>query len=383
VRPTVVHPDNLIEVLAAIPAGTAPAGGWPTVVFGHGLGSSKTTMFAIAPQLAQAGFATVAIDFVAHDSRAVRTSSDPAKGCADVASAPPDPTRAPQCYAPFLSSDLAGTRDNIRQTVLDLEGLVAALKACGPGACGALAVDATHLAYLGISLGGIIGSTTVANVPDFQGAVLNVPAVGLIDVLENTPSLAIRCSLVDALISVGVVMGTPSNPPVYSTGTCMTDEWKAQPGYQQFSVIGRWVLDPADGANFTRKLAARKILIQEVVNDQVVPNIATDREAALVGLLGAAAMADPANTLVNLLPSTEIAPMNPNANKFVRYMNIDPTASPPGNTFQHASLLAPATTVVPGNPPPACDPMTLVACDGVLGTARVQTDAITFLINNH
>jgi len=391
VKPTVTKPSSAIQFLATVPGGAAPAGGWPTIVYGHPLGSSKTTMFAIAPQLAAAGFATVAIDFVAHDSRAVRTSVDPLKGCPDAGTppVPPDPTKAPQCYAPFLSTDLAGARDNIRQSVLDLEGLVAALKACGTASCGALQVDGAHLAYLGLSLGGIIGSIAVANVPDFKGAVLNVPGVGLLDIIENTASLPIRCSLVDALIGVGVVTGAPSNPPTYSTGACTTDAWKTQPGYQQFSVIGRWAFDPADGATFTRKLATRKILIQEVVNDQVVPNIATEREAALVGLASAAAMADPANALAGLLPSAAIDPANPNANKFVRYATLAPgsATSPPGNTFQHASLLAPATTVVPpavpGDPPPACDPATGVACDGLLGTLRLQTDAITFLFNNH
>jgi hypothetical protein len=380
VHPTLVK-SNLLDVLVVIPLATTTAAG--TVVFGHPLTSSKESAIAIAPQLAAKGFSTVAIDFAFHGSRAVRTSTDPATGCADVAGVPPDPTKAPQCFVPFLSSDLAGTRDNIRQTVLDLEGLVAALKACGAASCGTLNVDATHLTYMGVSIGSIVGSTVVANLPDFKGAVLNVSGVGLIDILENTPSLAIRCSLVDALIAAGVVMGTLSNAPTYTTGTCTapdTNVWKLQPGYQQFAVIARWALDPADGANFTRKLAAKKILIQEVVNDQVVPNIATDREGALVGL--AAAMADPANQLAGLAPSAAIT-MNSTANKFVKYMNIAPSSasSPPGNTFQHVSLLAPATTVVSGMP--ACNPGTGAACDGLLGTARLQTDAIAFLVSNH
>ena len=71
--------------------------------------------------------------------------------------------------------------------------------------------------------------------------------------------------------------------PIAGTGLCTTEAWKAQPGYRQFSVIARWVLDPADPANFTRKLATRKFLIQEVVGDQVVPNVATENEGALVG----------------------------------------------------------------------------------------------------
>ncbi|HEX2685841.1 MAG TPA: hypothetical protein VHN14_04455 [Kofleriaceae bacterium] len=370
VHPTVVNANYTIQAFAVVPAGAVPANGWPTVVFGHALTSSKSTLFAIAPQLAQAGFASVAIDFVAHDSRAIRTSTDAAKGCADSGGTRPDPTKFPQCYAPFLSTDLAGTRDNFRQTVLDLEGLVAALKACGTAGCGALQVDAAHLVYLGLSLGGIVGSTLVANVPDFKAAVLNVPGVGLVDILENTASLAIRCSLVDALIAVGVVTGAPFNP-ADGTGLCTTEAWKAQAGYQQFSVIARWGLDPADGANFTRKLAGRRILIQEVVDDQVVPNIATDREGALVGLMPAnadvAASATPA-------PSAAIAPANPNMNKWVRYPAVPGDGGTfPGNAFEHPSLLLPAGTDMTH---PAGTPA------GQLGTARVQTDAITFLFNN-
>ena len=45
------------------------------------------------------------------------------------------------------------------------------------------------------------------------------------------------------------------------------------------------VLDSADGANFTKMLATRRFLIQEVIGDKVVPNIATDNEGKLVGLM--------------------------------------------------------------------------------------------------
>lgn len=359
-RPMFVKNDT-IDVLVFVPVANAtpPSG---TVVFGHGLGSTKNSAAIIAPGLASKGFATVAIDFVAHDSRAVRISST--GGCIDVGGRPPPATGAPQCYAPFLSTDLAGTRDNIRQSVLDMLGLVASLKACGQSVCGPLKVDSAHMSYMGISLGGIIGTTVVANATDFKSAVLNVPGVGLIDILENTASKQIRCTLVNGLIDAGVVIGEKSDAE-FKTGTCQGEEWKTQPGYQQFAVIGRWILDPADGANFTRKLAAKKFIIQEVVNDEVVPNIATDREGALVGLMPAAA--DPLNPLAAPQPSVAIT-TNPTANKWVRYAMLPATADPafPGNTFQHASLLSPAAGTA-----------------GLAGTIRVQTDAITYLVLNH
>lgn len=370
VKPT-QQGTNAIGVLGMIPAAQAPANGYPVIVFGHGLGSSKTTLVAIGSQLAKLGFASVAIDFVAHDSRAVKVSTDAAKGCGGT----PTPATAPQCFAPFLSSDLGATRDNIRQSVLDLQGLVSALKACGTTACGALKVDVNNISYVGISLGGIMGSTAVATKPDFRSAVLNVPGVGWADILENSQTNAIKCPLVDALIDAKILTGEKWNSTVTpNTGLCTTDAWKTQPGYAQFAAIGRWVLDPADGANFTSKLATKKILIQQVVGDTVVPNIATDNEAKLVGLFAMAGMADPATSAAP--PPSSAISTNPTANKFVKYTNLPPNAGLgfPGNTFEHASLLRPAPT--PGTMPPT------VGFDGRLGTVRLQTDAFSWLFLN-
>ncbi|HEY4238729.1 MAG TPA: hypothetical protein VGM88_02900 [Kofleriaceae bacterium] len=362
--------SNVIQVLATVPTGTPPATGWPTIVFGHGLGSSKTTMLAIAPQLAAEGYATVAIDFVNHSSRAIRTSTDASLGCAnDGDGNAPAPTDYPQCYAAFLSPDLAATRDNIRQTVLDLEGLVAALRGCGTAHCGALQIDYTRVGYIGISLGGIIGTTTTASLSgsagQFKAAVLNVPGVGLLDILENTANLEIRCSLVNSLIDAGVVTGDKWTGG--TTGLCTTDAWKEQPSYQAFAQAARWVLDAADGANFTTKLATQKFLIQEVVNDQVVPNVATDNEGMLVGLTpGSADMFVPP-TFVDPSAVLEAAPQS---NTWVRYTNLpaDPASGFPGNTFAHPSLLQPAD----GG-----------AADGQLGTLRLQTDALFFMAVNN
>ena len=112
---------------------------------------------------------------------------------------------------------------------------------------------------------------------------LNVGGAGWVDVFENTETLALRCSWVDGLIDAGVLVGDKYNPS-QNTGLCTTDAWKEQASYPQFASIGRWVLDPADTANFTRKLAGRKTLLQEVVKDAVVSNLATDKLGALLEL---------------------------------------------------------------------------------------------------
>lgn len=355
-----------LQTVVFIPAGAAPStAGFPTLVFGHGLTSSKSALFAFAPQLAaKLHMASMAIDFVDHGSRAVRISDT-----GDCAGATLDPTVLTQCFVPIFSADLGQTRDNIRQTVLDLQRVIRVAKYCGSNTCASATaggtsatpstfkVDPAHIVYGGQSLGGIIGTTASATAPEIKTALLNVPAVGLLDVLEHTDTLEIRCLLVDALIDAGVLVGDKSDT---ATPLCADEAWQAQPGYQQFSSIARWVIDPADGANFISRLATKKILIQEVVDDQVVPNYATEIEGALAGLTSTTA--DPAASAAPM-PSTAITTM-PTASKWVKYLTLPPDAAQgfPGNTFAHPSLLRPAPGV-----------------DGQLGTIRLQTDALTFL----
>lgn len=353
--------DNTITALIFVPATAAPPAGYPTIIFGHGLGQDRTNLFAVASQLAGVGFASIAIDFVAHGSRAVLASNSAALGC----SGTPTPKAQPQCFAPFLSANLAGTRDNIRQTVLDLLRLGKALKACGTTNCGALKVNGARIGYAGLSLGGIIGSMASSMSTDIKAAALSVPGGGWIDILENTATLDIRCSLVNSLIDAGVLMGDKWNPQA-GTGLCTTDAWKTQAGYRTFASAARWILDSADPANYAATLATHKFLIQKVVDDKVVPNVATDALAKLSGLTSqdasvatGAQLPPPASTAITAAPTMS---------HWVTYKNLPPDAGSgfPGNTYQHASLLAPANT---NN-------------DGILGMLQVQVDAITFLFLN-
>ncbi len=58
-----------IPFILTIPAGTAPANGWPVTIFGHGLASNKTAGYAVANALAAAGRAMIAIDLPWHGDR--------------------------------------------------------------------------------------------------------------------------------------------------------------------------------------------------------------------------------------------------------------------------------------------------------------------------
>ncbi len=387
-HPEIQNAFQVLETIIVKPAAAAPSGGYPVIVFAHGLTSSKESVLAIAGRFAAAGFVTVAIDAAAHGSRAVRTSKELTQGCigrcfpvgSDTPTAtecdttaecganetcgtlsptaaagfvPPSPTTASQCYAPFLSPDLAATRDSIRQTVLDHERVILALKTCATMGCTNVpALDGSKIYFVGFSLGGFIGTVSGA-MADVNVVGINAGGVGWADFLENTETLAIRCLLVNGLIDAGILKGEKWTGG--TTGLCTTDAWKAQPGYATFAATGRWMLDPADGANFTTRLAPKRLLIQEIIGDTVIPNLTTNNLAALVGLTPKAAdvagsLAPPASAAITTMPTT---------NKFVTY------TTSANNIFAHPSLLRPVTQTTPG----------------VLGTVRLQVDLTTFLGN--
>lgn len=352
--------EQAVSLIAFVPATPAPPDGYPVIVFGHDLSRSRNDLFAVGPQLAAAGFVSVAIDWVAHGSRAVRISDDATLGCDGT----PAPTTAPQCFAPVLSTDLAVTRDNLRQSVLDLLSLLRALDDCADHECGVLDVDPSRMGFWGHGLGAFIGAIAAATEPRFRASVFSAGGVGLVDWVELTDTLALRCTVVDALISAGVLAGQLSDltatPP---TGTCVGDAWRNTPAWLSFATAARWLLDPADGANFVGRQAARPLLLQQVVGDTVMPSRVAEQHAGLLGI--ASADADPSGSPDTVSSAITTAP---HAQKWLRYASLPayPTSGFPGNEFGHASPLAPVSTDVAA----------------ILATALMQQDAITYLFNN-
>ena len=420
-HPAVQVSNEALLFFAFTPKTTGP---WPVVVFQHGFTRSKADLFAVGSQLAALGFASIAMDIQYHGSRAIQTSVDPALGCAGTcqiggaacskACAPfgdpcinglgqaVDPTVTPQCYAPILPGDLATQRDALHQTQLDQQQLVRALVACGASSCTSgnnatvFAVDASRIVYMGHSLGSILGSVTASVEPHIVASVLNVSGVGIYDILETTPNDDFRCTLVNNLIDEGVVVGQKWDPTNPAGAACLTNDWLTQPGYQQFAGIARWVIDPADPANYTAKLAPKRFLLQEVVDDQVVPNPTTDNEGMLVGQTALTADPIPPGSTT---PSAAIT-TNAMASKWVKYPLVPATDAATGgfgNAFSHGSILSPSDTATTAghcalSPTTTCTVGTSATdCQGAgnvcitpgdLGTVRIQSDAITFLFAN-
>ncbi|NNC75194.1 MAG: hypothetical protein HKN93_06745, partial [Acidimicrobiia bacterium] len=369
-----LRPDKVGDAVISVTAFTPntaiiekPAGGWPVIIFGHGITRSRLDVFAVASQLTASGFAVITHDWVAHGDprsplgagRAVQIDFDSPQ-----CQGQPDPTDRDTggitCYGGFFSSDLAASRDNFRQSALDTMSLVNSLETCTGGACGGdFDVDSARVGFLGQSLGGIIGTIVVAMSPDIKAAVFNVTGVGLSDVIESTQSKLLQCPLIDALILAGVIDGDLSDPGS-GTGTCFGDDWKTDPRWVAFANTARWILDPADGVNYVDRLVGRAVFVQEVDEDETVPNVST---ANLVQLLGTTAIEAAVYTGTPMPPNPTGAVLSGSRGPLhLRYLTVD---TPAPNTYGHGSLLAP-----PGDSGAA----------GQLGTAQMQTDAITYLI---
>lgn len=373
--------DQKIPFIAVTPAAPPGPAGYKTVIFGHGLTRRKEDLLAVAGLLASQGIASVGIDAVDHGARAVSTSTDAAQGCATPGTgnlcspmaAAIDPTCAPQCYASIFLPDLAATRDNLRQTVLDEMKLERVLRYCATqSACGNLWVDPDHIGFLSQSLGSLIGGVTVAVSPDVKAAVLNVGGGNWLRILTDTSTPAIRCPLIDALLGAGVLAG--GDAAKWNLGTnpmalCLGDTWKSDPGFIQFGASLRWMLDPVDGANYASMYGSdrARVLFEEVIGDEVVPNSASEQFGTLLGL-----MPGPAATSMSTMPPPTAALAMPKS-LWIQYANIAAAGAFPGNLYSHGSLLAPATS----------DPTsTMLDPAGVLGTALMQTDTLTFLATN-
>jgi dienelactone hydrolase len=299
--------DVTIPVLATLPNAasgrTKPAGGWPVVIFVHGLGGNRSNALAIAESYASQGFAVVAIDQPLHgivptDSAAAlripgvtertfdadyinnTTRQPPADGVVD-----PSGANFIQVSSPNTS------RDNLRQSAIDQLTLAKALPAAVAVGQTAPLFDGASIHLAGQSLGGITGAN-VASLPSaINSFALSVPGGGISQLLLDSPTFG-------PSISGGVAAQLGLNTLLYKV--FFRD---AQAG-----------VDSGDPLNhFAAAVANKPILLHKVVGDTVVPNSATDRLIAVGALLKANAAGNwPADSYVTFTAGTHGSLLVPN-----------------------------------------------------------------------
>ena len=258
-----------IPLFVTVPNGASghakPGTGWPVVIFQHGLQGNRTQAAAIAGAYASQGFVVASIDIPLHgitdttsplyqagfertfDLDLVNNSSG-AQGADGVI----DPSGS---YIINLTS-LLTSRDNLREAAADIVQLSKSLPNLDLDGDTVPDIDAAQIHYSSISLGSIVGTIANAMPISTVSAYLNVPGGGVANLLRDSQALG----------------------PVINNGLAAKGLTPGLTLYEQFFRDAQTVVDAGDPINYiAAAVAARPVLVSQVLNDAVIPNTATQR----------------------------------------------------------------------------------------------------------
>jgi pimeloyl-ACP methyl ester carboxylesterase len=288
---------NEIYFHVFLPSTPEPAAGYPVVIFGHGFGDSQWGgPTAVAPTLAQAGFATIAINAVGHgfgpQSQVVITdrSGNVTTLTAGGRTVDLNGGGTLQPYEGCLAMDPpeVALRDCLRQTALDLAGLARTIEGgIDVNGDGKPDLDATKIYYVGESLGSMYGTIFSALEPKVPASVLNVGGGSVEDIVRWSQSYH---SLAAALL-------TTRTPSLLNEGTNFNDNYVFPYLPVQVNEVGgaiqiqnafelyEWLESPGDPVYYAPHLADsmlpgvpyKRILFQLARLDLTMPNMATTR----------------------------------------------------------------------------------------------------------
>ena len=269
-----------VPVLITLPNNrTAPSTGWPVVIFVHGITGNRTNLLEISEAYAEMGYAVAAIDLPLHGI----TPTDPAAALRisgvqertfdmDVVN---NTTGLPGADgivdgsgAHFIQvTSPITTRDNLREAIIDELALARALAApttvlvtdAGP----LLApFDPTRIQLAGHSLGGIVGATVASLPSNIHSFALSAAGGGIADLLLQSATFG---------------------PPIRSAvATKFADNTFL---FNRLFDDAQAALDAGDPINHIALAVQNKpLLFHKILNDQVMPNSATDRLTLLSGV---------------------------------------------------------------------------------------------------
>ena len=239
-----------------------PDGGWPIVIFQHGITRNRLDALAIADSMADAGIAVIGIDMPMHgitdNTIAIEASltafpNDRERTFGiDVANnetRAPGPDGVPDSSGTHFYNlqNLANARDNLRQAAADLMVLSTSL----PGLQG-VPVNASRKTFVGHSLGGMVGTTFMSFDDSVTAATIAMSGGGIAQLLANSASFG-------PIINAGLeASGAPPGSAEYS----------------QFLIVAQTVVDSADPINNAAALGASgtAVHLMQVRGDLVIPN---------------------------------------------------------------------------------------------------------------
>ncbi|QXC55507.1 lipase [Vibrio mimicus] len=329
-----------------------PNGSTPTniVIYQHGVTTAKENAYAFAKNLTAAGLAVIAIDLPLHGERSL------------------DSTRSANsdALAYINLTYLAVARDNLRQSILDVLGLRAALTLSQPlfsgtPLSGINVGTGSKVRMLGHSLGGIVGTSAVAESNKTLGS---TPANALYSfsgaAIQNSggqiSNLLLGSEYFGPQIKHNVALSASTEYKGFADAQCAslddsacyesfersaTEEQRAQvtPGFQMFSYAAQTLLDTIDPYSVVKtKLSSgtltTALYFSEVDGDSVVPNKVSNQTGSGDYLSPQFAGTEPLATLLSLT-TVNAAQTTPSATaSFVQF----------NSTAKHSTFVAPQDT---------------------------------------
>lgn len=358
---------------------TARPSGYPVALYIHGITSDRASVVALAHSLASVCVATVTVDLPLHGI----TSDSPFAALGAENFAPLYGTDAPSerhfgdpdgSGAQFINlAVLNNTRDNMRQSVMDLLNLNASLDSISTtlGNAGLGTLDTTDVKAVGASLGGIVG--TVYSTVN-QMAIGAEASVGFTSNLKPLDGLVVSSagSQLTQILNHSQTFG-----PVIEAGLAAAGVQKGTTNFERFLYVAQSAVDSGDPVNFAETLGSLgvPVLVQQVVGggdasalgdtkiytaDKVVPNSATGAPLAgttpLAALLGAGQVGpgsvdvSAANALVNLTIGHHASLLRPSETGSEPATNGENVATAELQTQVASFILSPAATAVGSAP---------------------------------
>lgn len=333
-----------VPFLLFTPAGAAPT---DIVIYQHGVTTAKENAYAFAKNLTAAGLAVIAIDLPLHGERSLDSTR----------SANSDP------LAYINLTYLAVARDNLRQSILDVLGLRAALTLSQPFFAGTPLSDinvgtGSHVRMLGHSLGGIVGTSAIAESNKTLGstaadAMYSFSGAAIQNSGGQISNLLLGSAFFGPKIKHNVALSASTEYKGFADAQCAslddsacynlftssaTQEQLAQvtSGFQMFSYAAQTLLDTIDPYSVvSTKLnnggLTTPLYFSEVDGDSVVPNKVSNPTGSLVYLSPQFAGTEPLATLLGLTTVNAGQPALNATKSFVQF----------NSTAKHSTFVAP------------------------------------------
>ena len=289
-----------LPFVAVLPNGKAPAGGFPTTLFGHGFTRTDADVLLASTTNVGSGVATVATDVVGHGfgpastwsfTRAGKTTTVPAYGRGVDQNGDGNITNFEgSSTLPNGASAAVSNRDGLRQTAADNMTLLRAV-ARGLNVSGTAASELrpTNIGYEGQSFGGIYGAMLAGADPKVFRSALNVAGGPVTEVARLG---AFRALVQQSLAYVGLL-----NSPDPARNNFQEDQpLRGQapvvdpvPGalkIQDFLAQTTWLDRSGDPTAFAPRIAPARVLLQNALGDRTVPNPTTFTLLNAGGLFG-------------------------------------------------------------------------------------------------